>query len=389
MCAVAVSVLVTAILIPAMSMLWARSPRSTIARAAWSRRLALWFEALADRHHELLAWSLNHRRAIAAIMVAVAAGLVPAMATGTIADADPPTIELELRGPDAHTLFGVARRVADEMREIDGVSAPVLSTAAGADGESLARIDHMNGRRVVRLWTTVHRRALSDVVTEMDAALSSIPFPPGYDVRYGGQIADRAYTIRRVSWAFGIALALLAAVLAVRFRTLLASLAILASVPLAWAGGYVALLVTGTRFEILTLIAGAFLTVLVVRHGLQVLTAYRDRRAHDANDRVSLIEAGRARLRPTFISAIAMVGALAPVAITSGTSAVVHRSLAIALVGGVIASSVATLVVIPATYAALEDAALFLASRFRARLALGKRRIRPLPGTDDQGVVGS
>jgi len=387
--AVGVSLVVAAILIPATSMLWSRSSRSAISLGAWSKRLDLWFEALSDRHHELLAWSLSHRRSITAITIAIAAGFAVSMATGAVADADPPAIELELRGADAHTLFGVAQRVADEMREIGGASAPVLSTSADRDGEGLARIDHIDGVRAVRVQTTVQGRPLSDVVTEVDATLSAIPFPPGYDVRYGGQIADRAFTIRRLSWAFGVGLALLAALLAVHFRTVLAPLAILAAVPLAWAGGYLALVVAGTRFDILTLIAGAFLTVLVVRHGVQLLTAYCDRRAHDANDRVSLIEAGRARLRPTVISAVAMLGALAPVAVTSGTPAGVHRALAVALVGGVLASSVATLVVVPATYALFEDVTLLFATRFRAGLALGKRRIRALPGADDQGVVGS
>jgi hypothetical protein len=70
----------------------------------------VWFEALADRYHELLASSLHHRRAISVIALAVAAGFVVSMASGPIADADPPTLDLELRGPDAHTLVGVAPR---------------------------------------------------------------------------------------------------------------------------------------------------------------------------------------------------------------------------------------------------------------------------------------
>ena len=387
--AVGVSLVVAAALIPATSIIWATSLRSGSRLQTWSRRLDLWFEGVADRYHELLASSLGHRRAISAISLAVAVGLVVSMASGPIADADPPIVDLELRGADAHTLVGVAQRVADEIRDVRGVSALVLSATTGGDGEDLARIDHIDGGRVVRLQATVDGRPVSEVVTDIRAKLSSVPFPPGYDVRYGGDIADRAFTVRRLFWAFGLGLALLAALLAVRFRTPLAPIAILAAVPLAWAGGYVALLVTGTRFDLLTLVAGAFLTVLVVRHGVQLLTVYRDRRAHGTNDRVSLIEAGRGRLRPTFVSTVTTVGTLALVALTSGTPGGVHRSVAVALVGGVIASSFATLVVVPAAYAVLEDAALVLASRFRAGLSLGKRRIRPLPGADDHGVVGS
>jgi multidrug efflux pump subunit AcrB len=386
--AAAVSLIVAATLIPATSMILVQPSRRTVSLGTWSGRVDSWFETVADRYHELLAWSLRHRRGITAGAVVVAAGFAVSMTRGAIADADPASIELEILGPDTHTLLGVAQRIGDEIRDIDGVSTPAISTTANGDGEELARIDHIDGGRVVRVQTTIDRRLVRDVVTEMEATLSAIPFPPGYDVRHGGQSADRAFTIRRLSWVFGVGLALVAALLAVRFRTLLAPIAILACVPVAWAGGYVALLVTRTRFELLTLIAGAFLTVLVVRHGVQLLTAYRDRRTHDANDRVSLIEAGRARLRPTFISAVAMIGVLATVALASGTPAV-HRSLAIALVGGVVASCVATLVVIPAVYAVLEDIALVFATRFRASLALGKRRIGALPGADDEGVMGS
>ena len=387
--AAAVSLIVAATLIPATSMILARSSLSDVSLGTWSRRVDLWFEAFSDRYHEVLAASLTHRRAVTVGAIVIAAGVAVSMARGAIAVAEPASIELELRGPDAHTLLGVAQRVGDEISEIEGVSTPVISTTADSHGEDLARIDHIDGARVVRIQTTVDGRRAGDVVTEMNAALSMIPFPPGYDVRHGGQIADRAFTIRRLSSALGVGLALVAALLAIRFRTLLAPLAILAAVPIAWAGGYVALLVTGTRFDILTLIAGAFLSVLVVRHGVQILTAYRDRRTHDANDRVSLIEAGRARLRPTFISGVAMIGAVATVALASGTPPGVQRSLATALAGGVIAGSVATLIVIPATYAVLEDVALVFATRFRASLALGKRRIRALPGADDDAVVGS
>jgi multidrug efflux pump subunit AcrB len=389
MSAVGVSLLVTAILVPAASTLRSPSPSSRTSPETWSSRRDAWFEALADRHHELLAWSLGARRAIAAAALAVAVGFAAAMANGAIADATLPSVELELRGPDAHTLFGVAQRVADEIRAVHGVSAPVVSTTPEGDGEGLARIDHIDGGRVVRVQATVDHRRVAEVVNDMNARIAAIPFPPGYDVRYGGELADRAFTIRRAGWAFGAALALAGALLAARFRTLLAPLAIFAGVAVVWAGAYAALLITGTRLDVLTLIAGALLAILVVRHGVQLLAAYRDRRAHDANDRVSLIEAGRARLRPTFISGVAMIGALVPIALAPDGPGGVSHSIAIALVGGVMASWVATLVVVPASYAVLEDVALVLATGLRASLARGKRRIRPLPGADDQGVVGS
>jgi len=386
--AVGASLLASATLIPSVSALFA--PRSSGGRiVASSTRLDLWLERAADRHHDLLAWSIGHRRAVAVAALGAACLVGSGLASVVRTDSTSRTIELEVRGPDAHTLSGVARRLADEVRRVDGVTAPIVSTTVDGDGEALARIDHVDGQRVALVRAAVERRPASEVVQDIDAKVAAIPFPPGYDVRYGGEIADRALTMRRLWRSFGTGLALVAVMLAIRFRSPIPPLSILLGAPVAWFGAFLLLRLTGTPAGVLPLIAGAFLTVLVVRHGVQVLGAYEDRRAHDLNARVSLIEAGRGRLRPTVMSVCALVAALVPLGFIEGTPSGIHRALVIALAGGVVTSAIATLYVLPAVHVLLEDAALVLGARLRARLPRGKRGIRVLPGADDHGVVRS
>jgi HAE1 family hydrophobic/amphiphilic exporter-1 len=149
------------------------------------------------------------------------------------------------------------------------------------------------------------------------------------------------------------------------------------------------LLAAGASLEPLPLVAAALATILVVRQSALLLSAARERRAQDLNDRVSVIAAGRARLRPTLLSAVAMIAAIVPVALANGGAEGLHRTLVIGLIGGILTSSAVSLLVVPPLYATLEDAMSVLATRYRARLARRERRIRTLPRADDEGVMSA
>jgi len=386
--AVGASLLASVTLVPSASVLLAQRSTGRLSRVRFAR-LDLWLERLADRHHDLLAWSIGRRRAITAAALGIAC-IVFGLLVGVVkTDSTSRFIELDVRGPDAQTLFGVAQRVADELRRIDGVGEPVVSPTAHRDGESVARIEHVDGERVARVRTSVDDTRVSELLRDIDARLAALPLPPGYAVRQGGEIADREYTVSRLSRAFGVALALLSLMLSIRFRSLLAPLSILLGGSLAWLAASLALSVTGNSAGVLPLIGGGFLMVIVVRHGMQLLAAYESRRARGPNARVALVEAGRARLPPTITSICALVTALAPLGLVDGTSSGIQRSIAIALSGGLMASAIGTLYVMPAAHALLEDASLALGARLRARLPRGKRGIGVLPGADDHSVVSS
>jgi multidrug efflux pump subunit AcrB len=382
------SLFVSATLVPAASALVAPTVEGGRVGAT-SSRLDAWLERIAEGHHDLLAWSISRRRAIAVSAIGVACIVVMILASVVRTDTTSRSIELDVRGPDAQTLSGVAQRVAEELRRVDGVTEPIVSPAAHDAGEGLARIDHVDGDRVDRVRTSVRRHRVSDVLSDVDARIAATPLPPGYTVRHSGDVADRVRTVGRLARASAVALALLALMIAIRFRSLIAAFSILVGVPVAWLGASLALRLTDTPAGVLPLISGGFLTLMAVRHGMQLLVAYEDRRAHGLNTRVSLVEAGRARLRPTVMSLCALVAALLPLGFAGGALGAAQRSLVIALVGGLIASAIATLYVVPAMLALLEDAALVLGARLRSRLARGKRGVGVLPGANDHGVVRS
>ena len=208
---------------------------------------------------------------------------------------------------------------------------------------------------------------------------------------YGIRVRSPSEPTRRGDWHGHSVLArrLLALVLTARFRSLVEPLTVLLAILLSLGGVVAAALLAGRSLSPLTLVAGGFVGLVVVRQSVQLLAAARARRAHDLNDRVSLIEAGRGRLRPTLISGVAMVAAVLPVTLSGGEAAGVQRPLGIALVGGILMSLVVTLLVVPALYAAFEDGASVLTARLRTRLPHSERRIRTLPRVDDEGVVRS
>ncbi|HEX5076421.1 MAG TPA: efflux RND transporter permease subunit, partial [Gemmatimonadaceae bacterium] len=163
MAAAGASLLVSATLIPPAWAIVARASKGGHDRAR-SARLDLWLERVADTHHDLLAWSIGHRRVMAGAALGIAGIVAGILASVVKTDTTSHSIELTLQGPDAETLSGVAQRVADELRRVDGMRDPVVSPTVHGGRESLARIDHIDGERTVRVRTSVGGRRVSDVV---------------------------------------------------------------------------------------------------------------------------------------------------------------------------------------------------------------------------------
>jgi multidrug efflux pump subunit AcrB len=142
-------------------------------------------------------------------------------------------------------------------------------------------------------------------------------------------------------------------VLVFQFRGFAAPLAILAAAPVALAGGVAALLVTGVALNVSSLLGAILLVGLVVKNGILLL--------HHADERLrageplgaALEDAGRVRLRPILMTTLCTIVGLIPLALGLGAGAEMHRPLAVAVLGGLVLSTLGTLLVVPALYSLL------------------------------------
>ncbi len=218
-----------------------------------------------------------------------------------------------------------------------------------------ARIDHLDRDRVVSVQANTQGRSLTAVMDDIQARLPRVPLPAGYAMTSGGQTADQQEIFSRIGSSLGIAVMLMYLVLVVQFGSFLEPLAILLSLPLSLIGVMLALLVTGSTLNLMSMIGVILLMGIVAKNAILLIDFAKWSEASGMDRREALIEAGRVRLRPILMTTFALIAGMVPVALGIGEGADFRAPLGRAVIGGVITSTLLTLLVIPTIYEILSD----------------------------------
>jgi HAE1 family hydrophobic/amphiphilic exporter-1 len=185
------------------------------------------------------------------------------------------------------------------------------------------------------------------------AADSSLPI--GYGISFIGEAEQLEKTSAAAAFTFALALILLYMVLASQFNSFLQPLLIMLAVPLAVIGGVVALWLFGHTLNIYSMIGLVLLIGLVAKNSILLVDLTNQRRAQGMSVDAALADACPIRMRPVLMTSLTLILALAPAAIGLGAGAETNAPLAIAVIGGMITSTLLTLVVVPAAYSLLES----------------------------------
>ena len=236
------------------------------------------------------------------------------------------------------------------------VSLPLGQVASITPALGPARIDHLDRDRVVSVQANTQGRPLTDVLRDIDAKITGVPFPPGYSLRQGGESEDQQEVFGRILAAMGLALMLMYFVLVVQFGSFLDPIAILVSLPLSLIGVMLALLVTGSTLNIMSMIGIILLMGIVAKNAILLIDFAKWAEEKGTPRREAIIEAGRARLRPILMTTFALIAGMMPVAIGAGEGADFRAPMGRAIIGGVITSTLLTLLVIPTVYDILSGA---------------------------------
>ncbi|MEP7001722.1 MAG: efflux RND transporter permease subunit, partial [bacterium] len=256
-----------------------------------------------------------------------------------------------------------------------------LSQIASIDPQSgPAQIDHFQRQRVVTIGANVLGASVGNVAQEVTRRVGLVQLPPGYRINQGGQVESQNQMFAAIITALGVAVMLMYLILVVQFGSFLDPLAILVSLPLSLIGVVVALLVLRDTLNIMSLIGVMMLMGIVAKNAILLIDfakwSHEDR---GLPLREALIEAGRIRLRPILMTTIALVAGMVPVAIGYGEGADFRAPLGRAVIGGVIASTVLTLVVIPTVYEIMEEWRERMLTRFKRSLASPHGAPAPTP----------
>lgn len=204
---------------------------------------------------------------------------------------------------------------------------------------------------------------LGEVMPEVQARLSDLPLPQGYFIDYGGQTEMMNEAFGNLQTILILAVILVYMIMAAQFESLLHPFVIMFSIPVAAVGVILSLVLTGRTFNVTSYIGVIMLAGIVVNNAI-VLVDYINtlrRRGMERNEAVLL--AGPTRLRPVLMTALTTVLGLAPLALGIGEGAEIQAPMATVVIGGLLVSTILTLVLVPVVYTIFDD----LSSRFLAR----------------------
>ncbi len=211
-------------------------------------------------------------------------------------------------------------------------------------------IDRKEQTRLVSVYANIDDRDLGSVVADVRERISAIPQPDNYDIAIGGDYEEQEEAFTSLALALVLAIALVYMVLASLYESLRDPLIVMCTVPLALIGVVLALFLTDTTLNAQSLIGCVILVGLVVNNAILIVDQTNRLRASGGALAEALREAGRRRLRPILMTATTTMLALLPLAIGAGEGGELQAPLARAVIGGLLVSTLITLVLIPAAY---------------------------------------
>jgi cobalt-zinc-cadmium resistance protein CzcA len=239
------------------------------------------------------------------------------------------------------------------LRDGDFVPLGELATAELVNGYN--QVNRENGKRRVVVTANVRGRDLGSFVQDVQRAIENqVEVPAGYWVEYGGTYQNLQSAATRLGIVVPLTLVLVLGLLVMALGSIRDAAIIFSGVPLALTGGIVALLLRDIPFSISAAVGFIALSGIAVLNGLVMVSFIRDLRANGLSLEEGIIEGALTRLRPVLMTALVASLGFVPMAFNTGIGSEVQRPLATVVIGGIVSSTLLTLIVLPALYSLLH-----------------------------------
>ena len=242
---------------------------------------------------------------------------------------------------------------------------PLGQIADVRENRGPVQIDHLDRKRVVTVGANTEGLPLSAVIGPLGERLKTIALPPGYKISQGGETEDQAEVFGRMLISLGVAVLLMYLILVVQFGSFLDPIPIMASLPLSLIGVMLALLITNSTINLMSMIGVILLMGIVAKNAILLIDFAKHAQSQGMDRKEAIAEAGAVRLRPILMTSFAIIAGMLPVAIGGGEGAEWRAPLGRAVIGGVITSTMLTLLVIPTFYDILAGTRAWFSRRLR------------------------
>ena len=231
-----------------------------------------------------------------------------------------------------------------------GKTATLSSLATVQSDPGQIEIRRENLQRLVEVTGRFEGIGIGAGMESVKKAVTDLHLPSSIRVEYGGLYEEQQKSFRELTMVFLFALVLLFVVLLFEFRNFSAPVAILVSALLSTFGGFLALLVTRTTFNVASFMGMIMVVGIVAKNGILLLDADQRYRKLGFSPEDAMIQAGRRRLRPIAMTALATIAGMLPLALAIGSGSQMLQPLALAVIGGLLSSIIFSLVVTPTLY---------------------------------------
>ena len=284
------------------------------------------------------------------------------------------------------------RRFADDLAQLrvatdkddenkDKILKPLSEVATVYPGTGPSSIRRRDLVREVRVSANTSGRPLQEVSNEITAAAAKLQMPAGYDIVAGGDTEELEIMFRNMFQALMLAVIFIYLILASQFGSFTHPLAIMLSLPLSLVGVAVMLYFTRDTLNIMSMIGLIMLMGLVTKNAILLVDFANHARREGMSRHQALLQAGTTRLRPIVMTTLAMIFGMLPLAFAIGAGAEMRAPMARAVIGGLITSTLLSLLVVPVVYTFLDD--------FKPSAIWGWLRLRKTSGASEEPVAAA
>lgn len=216
---------------------------------------------------------------------------------------------------------------------------------------TLASISRIDQRRCITITAALEEgRNVTLVSRDVQKAVDAVPLPAGCTLTYDGQNESINSALKDLLWMLALGVLIIYLIMVAQFQSLLSPFIVIGTVPLAFAGGFIALWITGTEIGIVPMIGFIMLVGIAVNNGIVLVDCANRFREEGMGKRDAIVQATAIRLRPVLMTALTTILGLLPLAIGFGTGAEIVQPVAIVCIGGLTYATLTTAFIIPVLY---------------------------------------
>lgn len=274
------------------------------------------------------------------------------------------TTKLRLRGKDYDLVLKADTSYLKESVEKlfyfpiitpTGAVIPLKEIAEFSYDLGAVQIDHENQSRVIKVLADIQGRKKSEVFSEIRDRLFKISLPEGYSLQIKGEFEQVQDMVKNLGISIFAAILLVYMILAAQLESLRDPIIIMLTIPLAFVGSIWALFITGTTISVPSMVGVLILVGVVVNQAIVMLTFYKELREKGVDPLEAVIQGSVTRLRPVLITNLTTIFGLIPMALSRHTEGgALRQPLAVAMIGGLVASTIMAFLVVPVIYTYFE-----------------------------------